>query len=115
MRAMRLATRVLACESPRMARFLLEPGEQVVHRQRLSVVGERGRIRAGELILTDRRIALESEKGDPDKGALFALLGMLGGLLRIAMTQFAVSHEILRADFAEIERTGKRTLRLRSK
>jgi hypothetical protein len=90
-----------------VAKFILEEGEQVLDRLRVTT---EGRLLPGELILTDRRVVLEV---DNTPGGL-ALFGLLGGLLGLALRKQAVSHQIRRADFSDVELTDKDELTVRN-
>jgi len=64
-----------------MARFLLEPGEQVIHRKRLAVVGE-GRIRAASYPHgSANRAGIREGQSRHERAP--REVGALGGLLRI--------------------------------
>src|SRR5215813_6831855 len=95
-----------------MAKFVLEVGEHVVRREPVGVTGEGG-VRAGELILTDRRVVLQTERGD-SRNVLAMLFGFLGGVVSALASPMHVSHQIRREDFASVERTGKLTVKVRS-
>src|SRR5262249_32378840 len=100
-----------------MARFELEEGERILRREPVSSVDGNGKSTPKLLILTDRRIVLASDGSSaPLTGALFggALGGLLGGLWSAAKGDTLVA-QIERADFAEVEVTGKKSLKVRSR
>lgn len=93
-----------------MASFALEPGEQLLHRER--VRNARDHSVACELILTDRRVVLTAVDAKPSAWMMLGVFSVLGALFDHRKT--FVSHEVRRERFESVERTGKRDVKVAS-
>src|SRR5262249_31363468 len=99
----------------RMAKFELADGETELLKEVVDCVIEGKRMPNGAVVITDKRIVLLTPKG-PSPGKLMAWLGpMLGRAAAAAGGPLAMTHQIKRADFAEVEQGAGKMLIFRNK
>src|SRR5690242_14466942 len=98
-----------------MAKFELGEGEVELLREAVDCVVEGKRMPNGALVITDKRVVLLTPKG-PSPGKLMAWLGpLVGRVAATAVGPLAMTHQIKRGDFAEVEEADGKMLVFRNK
>ncbi|NVB78800.1 MAG: hypothetical protein HOV81_10430, partial [Kofleriaceae bacterium] len=94
-----------------MAKFVQQEGEVVLLHKMVTCVRDNKRIPGGRLLITDRRIVLLTPRKDAISRIAGIVFGRIGERMAEAVEQ---THQITRADFAELEEADQKLLVFRS-